>query len=186
MHTKWQRPHIYMCVVFMFRHPSYSWRPPSTSIFLITFITCAWQEHFGLALTTSIALWKINAEMGLSQSRRVKGCWWWWWWWQGVWAKWSFERKCGEEKQTRGKTRRCLGRKWMKWRRGETKDMSRLLLPVQTRDTKQYCLIQKEISTDKRNTEESYITFPGKWSLKCPWRGVLTRSAAESGTCTVL
>lgn len=119
MHTKWQRPHIYMCVVFMFRHPSYSWRPPSTSIFLIMFITCAWQEHFGLALTTSIALWKINAEMGLSQSRRVKGCWWcWWWWWQGVWAKWSFERKCGEEKQTRGKTRRCLGRKW---RGGEEK-----------------------------------------------------------------
>ena len=110
--------HTYICVVFMLRHPSFSCRTPSTSVFLITFITCAWQEHFSLALTTSIALWKINGEMGLSQSRRVKGCWWWWWWWQGVWAKWSFERKCGEEKQKRGKTQRCLG---SKWRGGEKK-----------------------------------------------------------------
>lgn len=72
-------------------HQSYSWHPPSRSIFLITFITCAWQEHFCLALTTSIALWKINARIGLNQSLRVKG--------RVIWAKWSFERKGSEGRQ---------------------------------------------------------------------------------------
>lgn len=58
------------CVYSVF-HQSYSWAPSFQKYPLNNIHNLCLQKHFCLALTTVIALWKINAKVVLIQSRAV-------------------------------------------------------------------------------------------------------------------